>query len=482
MASVAASAVPLFATPRTPSRLTVGHEVADIMRSLSCEPMPWQAELANVANEIREDGQGFAYPTVIALIPRQAGKSLIALAQLAHRAQNITRGFSWYTSQTQSNATDMFRDQWLPLLESSEGIPYSSRLSNGSESITFPSKGKIGLFPPNRNGLHSKQSDLVVVDELWKFSSEQGKDISAGIGPTMATRPWHQKWLISAGADAHSGWLLELRKTGRKLAADTNSGVCFIEFHPAIDQFGNITDDLEDPAVWARVHPAVGHTIDIEFLRSERATDTAANFYRAYLNVPDLAPAESLATLIDIDAWNLCGDDTAALGTDPGLHLGYDLSPARNKGSLVLSRKLPDGRVLAELIDYADGVDWMPSRIYELQQRLNCKLVADSKGAVTTVTRALTDLGLRPRELTYREAQDGTAELLDDIGTKQLIHRRQPELDDAVSRVVPRRQENGAVLMARRTASGDISPVGALMASAFSARHVIVREPEFIFG
>lgn len=481
---IAASAVPLFATPRTPSRLSIGHEVDAVADSLGLPFLPWQSLVSEVAGEIREDGQGFAYPVVVVLVPRRAGKSVMALATSIHRAQALERGFCWYTAETASGARQMLLNEWMPLLEMSDAFDgqYKARLSNGSESVIFNNKSRIGIFSPNRNGMHGRSGDLIIVDEAWKFSSLDGEELEAGIRPTQLTRPFRQLWIISAGADPHSGWLLDWRKRGRALNNVTDKGVAYFEWHPALDEFGNIAVPLDDPATWAAVHPAVGHTIDLDTLKADRASMSDSNFYRAILNVADLSPEESAPGLINMDQWQLCGDEHATLGQDPGLHLGYDVSPARNRGSIVLSRKLADGLIVAELVAHEQGTDWMPGRIADLAERFNCKLIADSKGAVTTVTRALNDLGRKPRELSYREAQDAVGELLDDVSNKTLRHRRQPVLDEAAERVVPRVQASGAVLLGRRTSSGDITPIGALAASTFSARHAMTREPEFMFG
>lgn len=66
---------PLYATPRTPGRQTLGPRVTQVSELLGKPFMPWQRHVMDVALEIDDDGLP-AYHTVILVVMRQNGKAI----------------------------------------------------------------------------------------------------------------------------------------------------------------------------------------------------------------------------------------------------------------------------------------------------------------------------------------------------------------------------------------------------------------------
>jgi hypothetical protein len=265
---------PRFATQRDPSRPTRGTRQAEFARIWMRAPlMPAQRYIADVAGELLPSGLP-AYPLVVVTEPRRAGKTHLALARKAERCFSVPGYRSWYTAQTGGDA----RDGFLALGEQINGSPLKQfcrvLVGNGREVARFANGSTIRPHPPSEKALHGKESDDNDVDEAWAFTEAEGQALMQAIGPTQLTRPGAQTWIWSAGGTAASTWLAELVARGRDGATP---GLAYFEW--------SIPDDAdpEDLEVIAANHPAVGHTVTMDSLRSLRTQfgDDSAGWARA---------------------------------------------------------------------------------------------------------------------------------------------------------------------------------------------------------
>src|SRR5205809_710682 len=71
---------PRWATPRRADRISVGDGVDTVARLLRMPLLPWQRVVADVAGELVDGGGRFAYPLVVVVVPRRAGKTALTLA------------------------------------------------------------------------------------------------------------------------------------------------------------------------------------------------------------------------------------------------------------------------------------------------------------------------------------------------------------------------------------------------------------------
>lgn len=449
--------------------------------------MPHQREIADVMGEVLPSGR-MAYPVVVIILNRRGGKTGLMLPTSLQRVAWIPRGRAWYTAQTGKDAGETFRDDWLELVKASPlARSVKTRASNGSESITvLRNRGKVGVFSPGPKALHGKECDLGIVDEGWAYSTVAGKAVESGMRPAMLTRPRRQTVIISAGGNAESEWLLAWRELGRSLTGP-DQGIAYFEWHPEVDDDGEIVDDLADPAVWARTHPAVGHTIPLEALIEDRKTFGAAEFNRAYLNVFE---GSASGRVIPDLAWKASLDTAVKLEPGPSLSLSYDVAVDRSSSSVSLAGRVGD-RVAVEVVDHRPGTEWVPARVKELRDKYRLRVVADEYGPAVTVTRALADLGLRPTMLGTADVIVSAAELLDDVLTPvdrddpesppRFAHRGQGPLELAV-KVAAKRKVGDGWAFTRSGSAGDVSPIIAASLAAHDARHRVARAPVIELG
>jgi hypothetical protein len=456
--------------------------------------MPHQQMIADVTGELLPDGR-MAYPFVIVIMPRRGGKTVLVLATGIQRCAAIKRGRVWYTAQTGKDAGDTFREEWLPLVKASRlDRSIRSRMSNGSESFGVGVHGsRLGVFAPTEKALHGKDADVVTIDEAWAFDEFKGGQVEAAVRPTMLTRRKRQLWVPSAGGTSRSTWLLRLRDMGRSLPQldqlddgrvilAPDQGIAYFEWHPPVIERDHklIVDpsiDLDDPAVWADTHPAIGQTINLEALGQDRQTYGAATFHRTILNVFQTGSGDRI---IDEHQWAAAQDSELQL-PDDGLSLAYDVDEDRSAGAIAVGRKLPDGRIGVELVGLGPGVGWIAPEVIAKRARRPFSIAADSYSPASTVTRELRRAGIDVDELDVGRYADAAAELLDDLKAGKLVVRADDALDLAAG-LVEWRKLGDRRAFSRSSSSGSVAAVVAVTIAAHHARHKVAARPVIELG
>jgi hypothetical protein len=342
-----------YLTPRDPSRKSMGPAVGRVGRALGTPLMPWQQYVADVGGEVDERGR-FVYSLLIVTVPRQSGKTTLMLAQSVQRCLMADRRKTWHTAQTGQAA----RKKWRELADAITDSPLrelvaTTRRAAGSEAIVFTNGSELRPHPPTRDGLHGEQGDHNDIDEAWAYDESQGDDVMQAIRPTHATRPGAQTWVYSTRGDRSSTWFHGLIESGYA-ALD---GVALFDF--------GIPDgaDPMDLDVIERHHPAIGYTIEREFLEAERAgmADKPGEYARAYGN----RATGAAERVIPAAAW------IAAQTPDP-LPAGrpaYGIAVAADGSASTLVAAVADhtGRPVVEVIDHRPGRSWLVDRVRELR-------------------------------------------------------------------------------------------------------------------
>lgn len=304
------------------------------------------------------------------VVARQAGKSVLTGAVAHDRVLTGAGRRVWYTAQTGRDAADWLRDEQVPALAAIPALTgrYRTRMAQGSESIRWPALGSIlRVFPPTRDALHGRQSDLVAVDEAWAFDLARGAELMQAIVPTQATRPGAQTWIVSAAADEHGTWLHEWTVRGAAAVAAQRSGdpdaprIAFLDF--------GVPDgaDATDPDVVAAYHPAYGTLIDSPRLHAARDALGAAGFARAYGCRHQLAAADRPA--VDLAAFAALHDPDAAQPAPGALALAFDTSVDRSDAAIVAAWRDPAGLARVAVLDAAAGTAWVVPRLLALVER-----------------------------------------------------------------------------------------------------------------
>jgi hypothetical protein len=422
-------------------------------------PYRWQWDVAKVAGELNDDGDGFRYPVVLLSVPRRAGKTTLTLAVNMDRLDLSAEARCWYTAQTRETAAKMFRDEWVPMLEPLSRL-YRLRKSQGSEGVhKRRGSSRLQLFAPTGDALHSTNVDTATVDEAWAFDIETGEAIEGGITPAQLTRPWRQTWVVSAGGTIESTWWDRWLQAGEQALP----GVAMFDYGADPTAPGY---DPGDPDVWAASHPTAGVAFPMRVLEQEwaRRHDDAA-FERAYLNVWPRPSSVLAAAGLDLAVWTAARHPDLAPQkvTAIALDVAYD----RSSAAVAVAGPNGDGTVV-EVVDARPGVAWVADAVRALRARhRGVPVLADALVAASIVAE-LNRARVTVDPVGARDHGSACGTFVDRLTAGTVSHRGQAVLDDAVNGAA-RRPLGDAWLWSRARSSADISPLVAVTLAGWGA-------------
>jgi hypothetical protein len=425
--------------------------------------MPWQQHVADVGLELLPDGR-YAYRLIVATVPRQSGKTTLFGAVMDQRAATLPRARVWFTMQTAKDAVDWLTNEHWPLL-GVFGDAVTLRRMAGSENIRWrPSAGLVRPFPPNATGLHSKVSDLVVVDECWSFDVLRGQAVDQAVIPTQATRANSQIWKVSTAGDAAALWWLGTVEAGRAAArGGRTEGVAYFEW--------SCPDDMDptDPTAWPRYHPAYGRTIGPDAMRSALDMLGPDEFARAYGN----RWVSMVSRVIPLQAWRDAADPDAPVPEVGRVALGFDVALDRADAAIVAAWRDDDGVARIEVAAYEPGVGWLADRASELSERWRPVAFGyDAAGPAIDVADVLARRGLTVEGLKARDYAAACSGLLDGITSTPPTVRIRPHaaLDHAAGGAA-RRSVADAWAWGRRQSGVSIAALTAATVALWAFDH-----------
>jgi hypothetical protein len=453
MTTLAVDCPPLFATPRDPSRDTLGGAVAEVAEQLGTPFMPWQRQVADVAMELDPATGQLAYGEIDATLPRQSGKTTLELGVLVHRCRTWARSRALYSAQDRIHARAKWEDDHVAALERSPfADEFKVRYQRGDEAIRWHNGSRHGITAPGEKAGHSDVLDLAVVDEAWGLEDSR---LEQGLSPTMITRPQPQLWIVSTAGTHRSAYLRGKVERGRARAAGGTPGtVAYFEWAAPVGA------DPADPATWWACMPALGHTVTEARIAAEFERLDLADFCRAYLNWwPSEIPADWL--VIGEADWRALADPDSA-PVDP-VAFAADVTPDRSAAAIGVAGRRADGLEHAEVVDHRPGTGWVVPRLIELAAKWNpCALVVDDTGPAGSLIAPLEAAGievLKPTTRARAAADGGFYVAVTD--TRSLRYVPRPALDAAVAGAATR-PLGDSWAWARKGLSTDISPLVAV--------------------
>lgn len=350
------SAEPRYSTPRTPSRLTEGPEIAAAASLYAGGPlMPWQRMIADIAGE-RLDGPGspFAYDQVVIVVGRRAGKTRLthgvplrrALGAITSPVVHPVTGqrvpyLAAATAQNMTSATKRLRETWDRYRTAAPVLAERSRMLTGVNHAAIeldhrhriggrwqsnPWASRLSVFPPTAHAVRGDEYLFLSVDEALTLSAEDGQEIAEAARPALSTYAGHaQLWYLSNEGKDAGGYLSILKALGREAAsAGVTTGTAYFEWSMAAD------DDPTDPRVWHAAHPALGYTITEAALARDLEVLGVDAFAREYLG---LQAADPDALPVTPEQWAAAQSPGLALPA-AGAVLGADASVDRQHAAV----------------------------------------------------------------------------------------------------------------------------------------------------
>lgn len=433
-------ATPVYATPRTSSRETLGGRLARVADELGTPLMEWQRFVADVGLEVDSSTGRLAYREVIVSVMRQNGKTTLVLA--AECARCLLWGGEQrvaYTAQTGKDARTKFKDDHLPLIRRSPlnklvGRPY---LSDGNTALLWKNGSRISVLDNTPSAGHGRTLDLAVIDEAF---ADQDNDREQALLPTMATRPGSQIWNVSTAGTSESTYLLRKVESGRAaVKAGQTSGIAYFEWAIPPDE------DVDDPAVWANRMPAYGVTIHDEFIRHARQTMTDGDYRRAVGN----QWTETAERLIPGDWWRMVVDPQVRADR---VVYAVDAKPDRSEAAVF--RADQQGRV--ELVAVRPNVEWVLNEFREKVADNYHTVVVDGYGPAALVGDDLEREGFRVQRFDSLGVRKACARFYDAVADHDRIQVRADDRLDAAVANAARRSSADAWAWSRDVSGGHL--------------------------
>src|SRR4029450_4097245 len=266
---------PRWSTPQT-GRRTLGPEVVRTARDLGYSLLPWQRTVLSTALE--RSGRRRACRAVLVSVPRQSGKSSLALSLIIWRLLSAPDQLVLYSAQSRVAARRKLLHTWGPSLRRSPLADHFRLFRGfGNETLEADNGSRLELLSATESSGHGETTDLVIVDEAW---IHQDATVEQSVRPTMSTRPDAQLWAMSTAGTPKSVWWRGKRDAARPSAeVGLTSGVALHEWA------ANPDDDPTDEAVWWATMPALGRLSDVETIRVDLANMAVAEFKRGFLTL-----------------------------------------------------------------------------------------------------------------------------------------------------------------------------------------------------
>jgi phage terminase large subunit-like protein len=243
---------------------------------LGLKLLPWQRQVLSVGLE--QAGRRPAYRDCLCSVPRQSGKSSMALALIVWRLLSQDDQLVLYAAQNRATARKKLLHAWWPRIRRSPlGPRFKLFRGFGAEMLQADNGSRLELLSATESSGHGETTHLVVLDEAWVH---QDAAVEQAVRPTMATVRTAQLWAMSTAGTPRSAWWrgkLDAARTSAELGV--TSGACLLEWAAAAD------DDPADETVWWATMPALGHLIQVETVRADLANMPLVEFKRAFLNL-----------------------------------------------------------------------------------------------------------------------------------------------------------------------------------------------------
>lgn len=459
-----------------PYTRTWGPEVVDLAALAGLHLDPWQADILGdlCAESPARPGRWNTLENAT-IVPRQNGKGGFLEAYVLGCLFLFDDPLVMFSAHRFDTAREMF----IRIKELITGCNDLSRRvrrvseAHGKEGIDLVTGQRIKFHARSEKASRGFSGDKTILDEAFKLDAA----MMGAIMPTMSARPNPQIVYASSAGWEISQQLGRLRRRAQRALEDgtVDPSLAFLEWS-APDDTVRTKEVMADPALWAQANPALGIRIGEEFIAAELRTMGAVEFARERLGISDYPPDED-----DEPGWAVIAEETwrkLALPPEanprPGTEglqrpaFSVDVRPDRSAAAVAVTFRDGDGRLVAEVVNHQQGVNWVIPRIVELAERYGpCAVAVDKGGPAGSLIPDLESAGVEVFVLGTGEVAQAYGLVLDLVAGGTLAHLDQEPLTEAV-KAADRRPLGDRHTWDRRAADGDISPLVAVTNAALA--------------
>jgi hypothetical protein len=435
---------------------------------------PWQKWLLVHALELHPDG-GFRFRTIVVLVARQQGKSMLSVILSLFFMYVLGRELVIGTAQD----LDVAEEIWQEAVDLVEETPDLDALKdrvvkvNGKKALELSTGERYKVKAANRRAGRGLSGELILLDELREH---QSFDAWGAITKTTIARPDAQVWALSNAGDATSLVLRYLRQKAHAALGDPD-GITDGEAPVIVDEdFEDESDDstlgifewsakpgahTKDREAWAMANPALGHGFVTErTLASAEATDPEWVFRTECLCQWSDGTLEGP---FPPGSWDAGRFDPESPPQIVGNVLAcVAISHDRIKTYVAFAGRQADGTPQVEIVAERAGSDWVEGWLSERKDLID-GLTGQSRGAPESglLDTLETSLDIPVVDWQGSDLADGTGRFYDLVREGKVAHNPWPSLDLAAATAVPKLTEGGAFLWDGKRSPADIAPLRA---------------------
>lgn len=390
-----------------PYAKSFGAEVVALAELVQVDLYDWQKAfltdalgVVSTVNAAGRPAQKWASYEVALELSRQNGKSVVfemrclAGLFLFHEREIV---YSAHKGETAAKAYARITDLIHRAPELLREVRRFSQ-TNGKEFLETWDGRVLRFRTRTAGGGRGLSGDCVILDESQDLVDEE----VAALMPVTSAMPNSQLWYGgSAGTKKSTVQGRLIRRAERK--------------RPRLTMWRwALTDgmDPDQPATWALLNPAVGHTMTIETIESEHEALTPDFFGNERLGRGDYPREEGEDWVIPRTAVEAAADENSK-PVGPVL-FGIEVKHDRSKASIAVAGRRLDGRKHIELIENRDGPKWTIRRMIELNRdHKNLGVVIDPTSPANNLVGDLEDEGITVHLMKSAELATAFSEMYD---------------------------------------------------------------------
>lgn len=355
------------------------------------------------------------------------------------------------------------------------------RVANGERMIVLKDGRKIEYHTRSDTAVRGFSAPRLVMDEAQEITADQ----MAAIMPTVSAMPAWQIWFFGTPPRTDDAWAYGLKSDGeaavpRLMHLDWGAD---LDLTKAEDR-----ERVNDLDLAYAANPALGDRITEETVIDEQGPSGLGTKY-PHERLCVWLPHKDSAGVIDMKAWADIQD--AESKRDGDLAVGIDIAVMRDWAAATVFGKRPDQLGHAQMVEYAEGVDWIVPYMIRVRKELDPIAFGMGPGTYESLKLPLLDAGFfNPNDLPEKEfkrrREDKTprrGDLLVANGTelaagcgqlrdavKQRTFRVVPavQLTEAAKDAQIRTANADASSWARATSESEISPIGSLTVARYA--------------
>lgn len=392
------------------------------------------------------------------VVPRQNGKTELAVARMLAGALVLDERLIIYTAHLAKTSEEAFRR----IREKIEEVDWIGRevkhvwRSNGREVIEFRNGARIlcqTRTPSSGRGF--AKADCVFLDEAMFLPSASLASILFILGRADNPQLWYMGSAPNQLTQPDSVALAALRL---RALEQNDPSLYYAEWSMPYDHPDSVPlGELLDPVALAIANPS--YEMGLPHEQCENEYRGARSDIKAYIvergGVGDWPAVDAEPTVIDLDRWAELADETGVIEGD-GVY-ALDVSPDRAWASIGVAGKRPDGNFQVEVVEHNRGTAWI---VPWLEQR-RAKVIFDGRAPAGSMEPALVAAGIEVEPVTTGEHCRACGIFYDAVAEGTVRHLNDSLLAAALG-AAQRRTVGDSWLWSRAPTGADISPLVAV--------------------